>query len=197
MKNGPPRWMKMRSRTTCAAAAKAASASPTVIGHARRDVGFRVHVGARTAGLHGGDAVRHARKRLVIDLDQCGGILGDVAAVGHDDGDRLAGIDGLGARERIGHEEFGDRGTGHEQRQRIAAQRLRQVGEGEHEMHAGERSRRLGADTADFRMRMGAAHERGMKRSGQAHVVDEAALAGEQRRILLALDRGARTTSLP
>ncbi len=148
-------------------------------------------MGARTAGLHRGGAVRHAGKRLVIDLHQRRRILGDVAAVGDDDGDRLAGIDGLGARERMGHVERGDRGTGHEQRQRIAAQRLRQVGEGEHQMHAGEPSCRLGADAADFRVRIGAAHERGVQCSGQAHVVDEAALAGEQRRILLALDRGA------
>jgi hypothetical protein len=170
--------MKMRSRTTCDAILKAASASPTVM-NAGRDVGFCVQMGARTPGLHAGDAVRDARKGLIIDLHQRGRILGDIAAVGDDDGDRLAGIDGLGARERIGQTEFGDRGAGHEQRQRIPAQRLRQVGEGEHQMHASERSRRVDADTADFRMRMGAAHEGRMERSRQAQIVDEAALTRE------------------
>jgi hypothetical protein len=159
-------------------------------GHAGGNVGFCVEMRARTAGFHRGGAVRDAWKRFIIDLHQGGRILGDISAVGHDDGDRFAGIDGLGARERIGQVEFADRGAGHEQRQRVPAQRLRQVGEGEHEMHAGERSRRVSADAEDFRMRIGAAHEGRMKRSRQAQIVDEAALAGEQRRILLALDRG-------
>src|SRR5436190_23863417 len=57
-------------------------------------------------------------------------------------------------------------------------------------MYAGKLSCRLRADADDFRMRIGAAHESRMKCSRQAQIVDEAALAGEQRRILLALDRG-------
>ncbi len=58
-------------------------------------------------------------------------------------------------------------------------------------MHAGEFFRRCGFDCADFGMRMGAAKERGVERSGQADIVDEPAAANEQRRVLLALDRGS------
>jgi hypothetical protein len=68
---------------------------------------------------------------------------------------------------------------------------LRQVGEGEHAMHAGKCARRGGAHGGDFCVGVRAAHEGRVQRAGQPDVVDEAAPAGEQRRILLALDRRA------
>jgi hypothetical protein len=46
--------------------------------------------GARRAGLA---AIRHRGKHVVVDRDQGGGVLGDMAAVGEHDHDRLADRD--------------------------------------------------------------------------------------------------------
>ena len=59
-------------------------------------------------------------------------------------------------------------------------QHRREIVEREHRVHAGQRQRVARVDSADQRMRMRAAHERGMQHAGQRDVVDEAALAGEQ-----------------
>ncbi len=59
-------------------------------------------------------------------------------------------------------------------------------------MHALRGFRRCGVDAANARMRVGATHESRVQRAGQAHVVNEAAVPGEQRRVFLALDRGPK-----
>ena len=58
------------------------------------------------------------------------------------------------------------------------------VVEREHGMDARQGERRLLVDAADQRVRMRAAHERDVQQAGQRDVVDEAALAAQQRFVL-------------
>ncbi len=134
--------------------------------HPRRDIRFRVRMGERTAGHDRGGAIRHSCQRLVIHLHQRGGILRDMAAVGHHDRDRLAHIDGFLADERIRHMELGDGRGRHEQRQRVLLHRLGQIREAEHQMHALQGFRCRHIDAADFGMRIAAADEGRMEGAG-------------------------------
>ena len=64
-------------------------------GHLGDEVGGRVAVGARGAGLQGVAAVGGGGQRVVFHLDQARGVLGDVAVVGQHDGDGFADEDDL------------------------------------------------------------------------------------------------------
>ena len=86
---------------------------------------------------------------------------------------------------------------------------LRDIVEREHGMDAGQAERRLLVDAADQRVRMRASHERDVQQAGQRDVVNEAALAAQQRLVLKAGDaradqgghwrwyRGGAVSSLP
>ena len=151
-------------------------------------------MGERRAGRERRAAVRHRRQRLVVDRDQRGGVLGDVARLRDHDRDRLADE---------GHLVLGEHERRDVRRQLRGAELQRQpfVGQKRREMSAsvstactpGSRGRR-GVDAADGGMRVRAAHERRLQRAGEAQVVDEARAAREQRPVLDPLDRAADGT---
>ena len=134
-------------------------------------------MGARTARRYRGAAVRHPGERIVIDLDQGGGILRHLTAVRHHDRKRLARVNRLTIGKCKRHVELRDRRARHEQRQGILAQLIRQVREGQHQVYARVRLCGRRIDAADHGMRIGAAHEGRMQRAGQPDIVDEAPAA--------------------
>ncbi len=150
-----------------------------------------VPMGERRAGLKRCDAIGHRRQRLVIDLDQRGRILGQIAAVGHHDGDRLAHEAGFVLGEAIRHVGLLDRRARHQERHGLPLHRGRQIRESKDRMHARQLKRRALVDAADAGMGMGAAQHHRMQHAGQLDVVHKAAASGQEVRILLALDAGA------
>ena len=160
-------------------------------GEARRDIAVTLGVAAWRVGLHRVTAVTHRRQGLVIDQDRSSRVLGAMAAVGDDDRQRLADIADLVAREAELRDQLADRRVGHQHRHARLAHALGQVGRGEDGVNAGHGARRGGIDRTDAGMGVGRAQERGLERAGKMDVVDEAALAGEERLVLGALDPGA------
>jgi hypothetical protein len=158
---------------------------------AGRDVGIGPGMCARRILLQGRAAVVDGRQRLVVHVDPIHRIFGNVTALGDDAGDRLAGVAHFVLGKRVRHPRDAQRRMRHKQRQRLAAHRLGQFGKRQYGVHAGKRRRRRLLDAAHAGMRMRAAHEGRVQHAGQMDVVDELALAAQQRRILLARSRGA------
>ncbi len=151
---------------------------------AGNDVAGEIAVRARRIVLDGGAAVGGGGEHVVIDDDRRGGILGKIPRVGDYHGDRLADITGFVARQRRLRARRGDGGIRREHRDRHPAHRLGQIVGGEHRMDARHRHGGADVDAADHCMSMRRAHEAGMQQAGQFQIVDEAAAAGEQRRVL-------------
>ena len=152
------------------------------------DVVRRVLVGERRAGPGRRLEIRRDGQRIERRRDQRRGVLGDIAVLGDDDGDRLADMADLAVREDrpvaglavvLARHAHGKRG-GREKRCEIRHR--------EHAVHAGQRPRGGGVDGADAGVRQGAPDEGGVQHAGKADVVGEAAAAREQRRILDAAD---------
>ena len=82
-------------------------------------------------------AVRHRRQRLVVDRDQRGGVLGDVARLRDHDRHRLADkgdlVLGQDERRDVGRKLRGAK----LQRKPLLCEQRRKIGEREHGMHAG------------------------------------------------------------
>ena len=131
------------------------------------------------------------RLDVIVDLDQRGGVLGDVAVVGDHHRDRLADIGHLavGQREQpcLVERHPGVRVAHHA----AAGHDLCEIVEREHGMHAGYRQRRVLADAADQRVRVRAAHERDVQHAGHRNVVDKAAPPAQQRLVFDAGDARA------
>jgi hypothetical protein len=133
-------------------------------------------------------AIRRCRQRLEIDGHQRSRILGEIAAVGNDDCDRLADEAGFVPGEAIRHEDLFDRRARHQKRHCLPLHGFRQVSVGEHRVHAGQSQRRALVDATDRGVRVGAAQHHGMEHAREVDIVDIAAAAGEQVRVFLALD---------
>ena len=134
-----------------------------------------------TFGVPRGD---HRVLRLVVDLDELGGVLGAGAAVSDDQRDRLAGVADLGAGEhRMGV--VGQLGPGR-RRHREVAHVAGQLGGGD------DRDQPLGgvgdADGSDRRPRVGTAHHRHVTGSRGLEVVHEAGRAAQNAVVLAAGD---------
>ncbi len=131
--------------------------------------------------LHAG----HHLQRLVVHVDEGGGVLREVAIVRQDGGHRLAGEQDALAREaRKGGALPGRVG-------RVATDRrgvLGQLCPGDDPMDAWGGLGRGGVDGADAGMRHGAAHEGDLQHAGQDDVVDVVRLAKQEAGILRALD---------
>ena len=149
---------------------------------------------ARCARREGLPAVRHRGQRLVVDGDQRGGVLGDVARLRDHHRHRLADKGDL----VLGKDERRDIGRqlrrAKLQRKPLLRQQRRQIGEREHRMHAGISLRGPDVDAAEFGMRMRAAHECRFEHVGKTQIVDEAAGTREQGAILEPLDGVADKT---
>ena len=143
------------------------------------------HVGIAPLGMEHGIAggrhrlldVDHRRQRVVRDLDQLAGVLGDVAALRHDGGDRLA---------HVAHLVHGDAVLRRRRAREIRARprHLRRLGAGHDAEHAGQRLGPGLVDAHDSGMRVGAAQHRGVCQVGQRHVVGVGARAGQQAGVL-------------
>ena len=147
----------------------------------------RIHMCERSTGLTRGAAIARRRQRFVIDHHECGRILGDIAVVGDDDGDGLADMTDLILRQHIRHDVLRHMRVRHAVHAHIV-EALGQVGQGIDRMHAGYGLGHAFVDAVDLRVRLVAAHERRMQHVGQVEIVDEAAFAGQQRRIFQPLD---------
>ncbi len=145
----------------------------------------------RRAALERRRAVGDRGQRLEVDVDQRGRVLGDVAAVGDHQRDRLADEAHLVLGEAIRHQRLLDRRIGHQQRHRLPPHAFGQVRVGDDGMHARQRQRARLVDAADVRMWMRAAQHRDLEHTRQMDVVDVARAPGEEGRILLALDARA------
>jgi hypothetical protein len=120
------------------------------------------------------------------------GVLGDWAAVRDHHRDRITDVAGLVAHQH----ERGDvlpQATAGEpddlahrlaQRRSLGAQVRHQIVERENPMHARGRACRVRVDAVDGRVGVRRAHEHRRQRARQSDVVDEAAFASQQRRVL-------------
>ena len=144
----------------------------------------------RRAGRKRRFEVDHRVERIGVEHDVGGGVLGQVAAVGHHHRDRLADVAHLAARERHLRarvkDEAVDRRRRHQQRSGppVGAEVLG----GEHGVHAGPAPRGRDVDAAQARMRERRAHEGDVEEAVRSDVVDEERPAGQQTRVLVARD---------
>ena len=161
-----------------------------------RDVVRALVPDRRRAGLHRVLGQRDRRNRLVVDLDQFGGILGLGQRLGDHHRHRIADIP-----HAVGHQR---RPLRREHRAAVGPL-ARHVGLGHAEPvrldvvagidghHARCRFRRVDIDRPDLRVGMRRADEDGVGLARQVHVVDEAPLPAQQARILEPQDRLADT----
>ena len=155
----------------------------------RNDVG--VQLAAHRRAGRGFPHVGDERLDVVVDRDDGGGIFGDVAAVRHHQRHRLADVTDLAVGQciepRLVERHAGVRHPHHA----AVGHHRRDIVEREHGVDAGQTERRLLVDAADQRVRMRTSHERDVQQAGQRDVVDEAALAAQQRLVLKAGDARA------
>ena len=184
----------MFSRNTWAAEANAASTLPTESGISApklpsAGLASRCEVGAPfcSAAAQSDTEFEH----LEIDLDQACRVLGNIAIVGDDDGNRIADEADFVLGQAIRHVNLFDRRIRHQQRDPLIAHRFRQIAVRHDGVDARQRQRAGFVDAADSGMGMRAAQHHRVQHAGQLDVVDIAAVAGEQRRVLLAQDSRA------
>ena len=137
----------------------------------------------------GVDVVGDRGQRLVVDVDQLGRVLGEVAALGDDERDRIADEADLALGERrprrVGDVPADDRVPGSRTSGlRSSAQNTACTPSS---ASAGRR-----VDAEDARPGERAAHEAGVQHPGPHDVVDEGALAGEQALVLDPVHAGPR-----
>ena len=155
------------------------------------DVVARVAMRGGGAGGERVPAVGDRRERLVLDVHQRCRVLRRVARIGDDDGDGFADVHRLVFRHHQWLRRLGKVPGAMVGRDDVGGEDRGQVRPGEHRPHPGKLARGGGIDGHDTGMGMGAAHEGGLQQPGHAEVVDVAALPGEQRFVLEALDGGA------
>ena len=183
------RLFSSRSDTTCVALAKAASVaalSPKAMVTATVAV-RAVLPDLRRAGLDGVLQADHGRQRLVVDLDQLGGIARLRLGLRDDEGDTVADAahavseqhrphraEALWAAPMLRHE------VGRDAADRVSDR----VGAGQHQNDAGGRPRRRDVDALDPRVGMGRQHRDAMALPRQLHVADIRALPRQEALVL-------------
>ncbi len=159
----------------------------------RGDIGAEIVVHQRRAGAKRRFEIDHRRQRLEIDLDIVERVFGNVAALGNDDGERLADVADLVPGERhlgaLVEDRARNRRWWHQQGTMLPIGAVI-IGRVDRD-HAGTLFRARDVDALDPPMRDLAAQEGGVQHAGQFNVVDEQRLAGEKFPVLVALDRGA------
>jgi hypothetical protein len=168
----------MRCLTTWAAFAKAVQIGLIV----RASLPHR-----RGAGCHRRRGVRDRRKRLVVDLDQLGRVLGLGKRVGDDEGDVVADVAhpvlcevGLRANEGGGAVFLLAR---HARRLQRECSDLR-IGAEQHAVDSGRRERGRAVDGFDLRVGVRRAQHVAVPEIKPAHVVDVAPAPLQQRNVL-------------
>ena len=127
-------------------------------------------------------------ERLVLDLDELGGVARELARLGDDGDDRVADVADAADRERVVLDLVAGRRRELEER---VGQR-RDLVAGQRPVDAGQRQRRRDVDRDDQRVRVRRAHEVHVAHAVPLDVVDEHALALEEPPVLLARDALAR-----
>ena len=140
-------------------------------------VGSERLVDERGALVPRGNRVEHDRELLVGHLDQLAGVLGDVPVLRDHRGHRFAVVANLLDRDHVLHDRAGAEG-----RQRRGV--LRDVLARHHPHDAGERLGLRGVDGDDPRVGVRAPDDRRMEHPGQLDVVEVAALAPQEARVL-------------
>ena len=159
-----------------------------LVAHHQRegDIVRRLVPDHRRAGLHRVLDVDHRRQRLVLDLDQFGGVARLLHRFGDHEGDALADRAHL-----VGGEDRPQRAKalraahvfGHRRRQ--AAELVGDdIGAGEHGKHAVGGFGLGGIDALDARVGMRRHHHHAVALMRQVDVVDIAAAAGDEARVL-------------
>ena len=151
-----------------------------------------LRVEGRRPRFERGPWLDHAGQRFVLDLDQLGRVVRLRGGVGHHHCHCLTGVaDGKSRHQgvwRTHHcppvSSVGARGWG--QRPESIA---RHVGPGQHCEHPRCGPGRRGIDVEDPCVGVGRAYEPAMRYAGEVDVVDESALAGEQRPVFYPPDR--------
>jgi hypothetical protein len=132
----------------------------------------------RRVGVQRAARVDDDGQLLVLDLDQLERVAGRVAVLGHDEGDLLALEAHLvGGQHRLGV-------LRHRRHPREV--QPGQVGAGDHGADLGVRDGRRRVDRQDLRVGQRAAQDRSVQHAGELEVVDVAALAAHEPRVLLA-----------
>ena len=141
-------------------------------------------------GLHRGLGIDHRLERLVLDLDQLGAILGDVAAVGEHRRHRLADVADLadGHARPLALLEHGRREDLLAERQTHGLERGRDVLAGEDAAHAGQPERRAGVDAGDPGVRVRTADEGDVQGSRQPDVIHVLRLPAQEAWVFHPLD---------
>ncbi len=134
----------------------------------------------RGGRVEGRCRVDHGLERLEVDLDQRGGVLGEVAVVGDDEGDGVADV---------ADPPLAQRPPPHRLRHRCPRGRRhvadgREVRGGVGPSDARRRARRVEADAEQPPVRRPAAHEGRVAATWPLDVADEAGLAPQQREVL-------------
>ncbi len=129
----------------------------------------------------GGLRVEQRRQFLDRDVDQIGGVFGDIGVDREHRGDRIADI----AHALLGQHRLAVR---IERRDRALAEidrrHLGNVVGGPHREHAGQRARRRRIDRGDAAMRVSRAHDAHMELMRKIDVAGKRATPGNERRIL-------------
>ena len=151
------------------------------------DVAGHVVVEGETLAASGGLGIDNRFERLVFNLYQLQGVLGDVTVRGDDDRDRGAdhadlvqgqggNFDGLDIVHTLPNLEGSDPGL--------------QIATGPDEQDPGELFGFAGVDAYDAGVGVGTSEEGGMHHAGKLNVIDVAACAGDQLSVLYGLHTG-------
>ena len=136
--------------------------------------------------------IGHHRQRFVVDLDKLHGVFGGGPVLGHHRADRLAAEPHLVDREPVLDRFAAGEAVGH------AAERIdlpQQLLAGQHFDHAGQFPRLAGVDRAQPGVGMLAAQEGHVIHARQLDIVQETAVALDQRDGLVRQHRRARRPS--
>ncbi len=153
---------------------------PRAAGHLPDEVALvaLVHL---SLGLVRGGVVDHGGPRVVVDHHQLGRVLGDVPAVGHHQGHRVAGETDLALGQ--GRQGGGGPALAREAEPHLVGRGV-ELGRGEHGVHPIEGQGLGGIDGHDGRPGERAAHEAGVQHPRPHDVVHERAPTGEQSGVL-------------
>ncbi len=139
--------------------------------------------------------VDRCRQRLVLHLDQLGGVGGGVAALGHHHRHSVADVaHGVDGEDRMGWGLQVGQQPSH--RDHAAGLALLDVLAGEDRHHPRRGRRLVGFDPGDAGVGVRAAHDDRVQHAGQDQVVGVLAAAGDQSGVFPALDRGSEHAHL-
>ena len=137
-------------------------------------------------------AIRHNGQWIVIDLDQRGGILGDVARIGDDDGDGFAHMNHFAISQSRSVEILPVGRAGQPHHEPLFYKIRSEIRECENGMDTGQGTRGLAVDIPDRCVCVRAAQKGRMLQTTIGDVIDKAAIAGEESRVFEAFRAAAK-----